>query len=123
MEAKEKVMKFFWVYFHSIMFLVLIVICVFTEIASAGKEIRNNEKHSNDKKEHSIGETIMMIIIMLAVVFPILFFVLNFFIKNQTFAVWFWGVYGIVYVYIAVKQTIKMIFIPEKEASGMMVGT
>lgn len=78
MEAKEKVMKFFWVYFHSIMFLVLIVICVFTEIASAGKEICNNEKHSNDKKEHSIGETIMMIIIMLAVVFPILFFVLIF---------------------------------------------
>lgn len=114
MEAKEKVMKFFWVYFHLIMFLVLIVICVFTEIASAGKEIRNNEKHSNDKKEHSIGETIMMIIIMLAVVFPILFFVLNIFIKNQTVAVWFCGVYGIVYVYIAVKQTIKMIFIPEK---------
>ena len=114
MEVKEKVMKVFWVCFHSIMLFVLTAICAFTEIASAGKEIRNNEKHLNDKNEHSIGETIMMIIIMFAILFTILFFILNIFIKNQTVAVWFCGVYGIVYVYIAVKQTIKMIFIPEK---------
>ncbi|MBD5505233.1 MAG: hypothetical protein HDR09_16250 [Lachnospiraceae bacterium] len=104
----------FWVCFHSIMFLALAVICMFTEIANTGKEIRYNEKHSNDKKEYYIGEKIMMMIIILAVVITILFIVIDIIIKNQTAAVWFCGVFGIVYVYIAVKQVIKMIFIPEK---------
>lgn len=109
-------MIIFWVYFHSIMFLVLAVICMFAEIANAGKEIRNNEKHSNGKKEYYIGETIMMMIIILAAVITILFIVLDIVMKNQTAAVWFCGVFGTVYVYIAVKQTIKMIFISEKRA-------
>lgn len=109
-------MIIFWVYFHSIMFFVLAIIWAFSDIARDVKEIRNNEKRSNDKKEHSIGESIMMIIIMLALVFSILFFIFNIIVKNQTVAIWVCRVFGAVYVYIAVKQTIKMIFISEKRA-------
>ena len=109
-------MKIFWTCFHSIMFIVLAAICMFTEIASAGKEIRNSEKHSNDKKEYYIGETIMIMLIILAVGITVLIIVLNIVMKNQTAAVWVFGVSGTVYVYIAVKQTIKMIFVSEKRA-------
>lgn len=109
-------MIIFWVYFHSIMFFVLAIIWGFSDIARDVKEIRNNEKRSNDKKEHSIGESIMMIIIMLAVVFAISFFIFNIIVKNQTVAIWVCRVFGTVHVYIAVKQTIKMIFISEKRA-------
>lgn len=107
-------MIIFFVYFHSIMFLILAVICMFAEIASAKKEICNNEKYANDKKEYYFGETIMMMIIILAIVILLLFFVINTVVKNQTIAVWFSGVFGTVYMYLAVKQTIKMIFISEK---------
>lgn len=107
-------MIIFWGCFHSIMFLILVVIRMLTEIASAWKEIRNSEKHAKDRKEHYIGEMIMMMIIILVVVIIFLFIVLDIIMKNQTMAVWFCAVSGTAYVYLAVKQTIKMIFIPEK---------
>lgn len=114
MEAKDKIMVIFWLCFHSIMFLILAVICMFTEIASAGNEISNNEKYAKENKEYYIGETIMMMIIILVVVITLLFFVIGIVMKNQTAAVWLCGVFGTVYVYLAAKQTIKMIFISEK---------
>lgn len=114
LEAKDKIMVIFWICFHSIMVLILAVICMLTEIASAGKEIRYDEKHVKDKKGYYIGETIMLMIIIFAVAIASLFFVVDIVMKNQTTAVWFCGVFGTVYVYIAAKQTIKMIFISEK---------
>lgn len=115
-EAKEKVMIMFWVCFHTIMWFGLAVICMFTEVMGAGKEVCNNEKHANDKKEHYIGERIMLLIIIFAVVITSLGIVYYIIMKNQAVATWFCGIVGIVYVYMAVKQTIKMIFIPEKRA-------
>ena len=109
-------MNIFWVCFHSIMFAVLIVIWTFSEITRDVKEIRNNEKHSNNKKEHFIGETIIRIVIMLVVFFTILYFIFNIIAKNQIGIAWFCGVYGIIYGSIAIKQVVKMIFIPEKSA-------
>lgn len=106
----------FWAYFHSILVSILVVIYMLTEITNTGKEIRNNEKHTDDKNKYYIGETIMIMIIILAVAVAALFFVLDIVVKNQTAAVWLCGVSGIVYVYIAVKQIIKMIFISEKRA-------
>lgn len=76
LEAKDKIMVIFWLCFHSIMFLILAVICMFTEIASAGNEISNNEKYAKENKEYYIGETIMMMIIILVVVITLLFFVI-----------------------------------------------
>lgn len=109
-------MKIFWAFFHSIMFIILAAICMFSEIANAGKEILDNERYSNDKKEYYFGERIMMMSIIFAVIFTFLFFVLYIAVKNQTVAIWFCGVAGIAYAYIGGKQIIKMIFIPLKKA-------
>lgn len=109
-------MKIFWAFFHSIMFIILATICMFTEIANAGKEIRNIKKHSNDKKDYYVGETVMMIIIILAVAITFPLFVLYIAAKNQAVAVGFWGAAGIAYAYIGGTQIIKMIFIPSKRA-------
>lgn len=108
--------KMFWVYFHSIMVLALLTIWVFTEIVKNGKDIGESLKHSENKSERSIGETIMFMIILFAVALSIMWLILNVVLKNSTAATWFVGIYGIVYVYIAIKQMIKMIFVPENRA-------
>lgn len=107
-------MTVFWVYFHLIIVFILVVINTFTEIINEKKEIHNNEKYLDDKKEYYIGEKIMMIVIVLFIIFTILFWVSDIIVKNITFAIWFCVVFGAIYVYIAVKQIIKMIFISEK---------
>lgn len=100
-------MKIFLIYYHSIIFVVLLVICMFSEIF-------NNEKYSKDKKEYPIGETIILFIIMIADVIAILYFISYILAKNLIAAACFLAVCGIVYVYIAIKQVIKMTFISEK---------
>lgn len=113
-EAEEKVMVFLELYVHTFMFIVLSSISMFTEIRSAGKEIFNNENHSNSKEEHYRGEMIMLLLITAAIVISLVFFATGAVKRNSTVAVWFCAVAGIVYVYIAVKQIMKMLFVPEK---------
>ena len=114
--GKRELMKILWACIQLFMFLALAVIYTFTDIASVGKEICNNDKPTNDKRGYYVGETKMIKIIILAMVITILLIVLNIVRKNQTAATWFFGVAGIVYMYIALKQTIRMIFISEKRA-------
>ena len=118
MEAKEKAMdNVFWICFHSIMLLPLTVISFWVEeIAGDGKDIRNNHKNLDGNKDHSIGETIMTLIIMLVVVLAFFYLILQVVLKRPTVSAWFVGIYGVVYVYIAIKQVIKIIFIPEDSA-------
>lgn len=99
---------------HTIMFTILAFAFRFTEIRSAGKELFNNEKHSDDKKEYYLGEKIMLIIIIFAVVISLAFIVFYVAKRNTIVAVWFCAVAGIAYVYIAVKQIVKMLLMPEK---------
>ena len=106
--------KVFWIYFHSIMFVILLIISVFTEIAREGKDISKNLKKSEKNSDTSIGETIVLILILCGVAFSILGLILNVVLKNPISTSWFVGIYVVVYAYIAIKQIIKMIFIPEK---------
>lgn len=102
-----------WIYIHSIMFAVLAIINMFMEIMSVCKEISVSEKSLNYKKDYYIGEKIMMLIIILAVAITIGLIGINFLCKNKTVAVWFCGIFGVVYTYMAVKQIIKIIFVSE----------
>ena len=108
--------KICWGYFHSFMMLILLAIWVVTEIVESGKEIGKNLKKSESKSKRSTGETIIFLLILFAIVFWVIWLILNVVIKNSTAATWFVGIYGIAYVYIAIKQMIKMIFVPENRA-------
>lgn len=117
MEAKENDMaKMFWGYFHSLMMLILLAIWVITEIVESGKEIGESLKNSESKSKRSTGETIMFLLILFAIVFGAIWLILNVALKNSTIAIWFVGIYGVFYMYIAIKQMIKMIFIPQNRA-------
>lgn len=106
----------FWVFFHMIMALALLTIWVFTEIVKGGKDIGESLKHSEEKSERSIGETILFTIILCAVFLSGIWLLINVVLKNSTVATWFVGICGIIFVYITIKQMIKMIFIPENRA-------
>lgn len=108
--------KMFWGYFHSFIMLILLVIWVVTEIVESGKEMGESLKKSESKSKRSTGETIIFLLILFAIVSLVLWLILNAVIKNLTAATWFVGIYGIAYVYIAIKQIIKMIFVPENRA-------
>lgn len=104
----------FWMFFHSIMFLVVAVLWVFTEIVNEGIDISKNMKLSKDESEHSIGETIVLIIILFVVAMVILGFVQNYLLKKSVVSTGIIAMCGIIYAYIAIKEVIKIIFIPEK---------
>lgn len=108
--------KMFWGYFHSFMMLILLAIWVITEIEESGKEIGETLKKSESKSKRSTGETIMLLLIVFAIVFSAIWLILNVALKNSTIATWFVGIYVFFYVYIAIKQIIKMIFVPENRA-------
>lgn len=106
--------KVFWIYFHSIMFVILLIISVFAEIVRDGKDISKNMKKPEKNSGPSIGETMVLMLILCGVVFGFLGLILKVVLKNPISSMWFVGIYIVVYAYIAIKQIIKMIFIPEK---------
>lgn len=108
--------KIFWIVVHMVMFYALALICMFTEVKDARKEISKNEKQSESKKEYYKGEKIMLAIIISAIVICLVFFVSYVTKRNLTVTIWLCGVLGIAYVYIAVRQIVKMLFIPEKRS-------
>ena len=101
-----------WIIFHLIMFCLLNVLWLFSETVEEKKNYEN-QKNSADEKKHSIGEIIILIAITLAIVAGILYILLYFVLKNQNVATWIGGICGFIYVYMAFKQMIKMIFVPE----------
>jgi len=106
----------FWLYFHSITFFVLLVSWTVAEIVNGGIEISKKIREPKNKAEHSIGETIVLIIILGIVVSVILWFVKGYVLKHSLGSAIFVIIYGFIYAYIAIKQMVKMIFIPEKKA-------
>lgn len=82
----------------------------------SGKEIGANLKNSESKSKRSSGEILLFLVIMFAIIFAVTWLILNVVQNNQAAAIWLVGIYGVVYVYIAVKQIIKMIFVPENRA-------
>lgn len=111
--------KVFWVYFHSFMMLILLAIWVIAEIEESGKEIGECLKNSESKSKRFTGETIMLLLIVYAIVFSAIWLILNVALKNSTIATWFVGIYVVFYVYIAIKQIIKMLFVPENRAFSL----
>ena len=108
--------KMFWGYFHTIMMLILLVIWVSTEIVESGKQIGESLKKSDSKSKKSTGEIIMFFLILFTVILSAIWVILNVALKNSTIATWFVGICGFFYIYIAIKQMIKMIFVPESRA-------
>lgn len=116
LEAKEKDMgNVFWVYFHSIMAVILLFIWTIAQIVRSGRDFSKSLKHSENKSKIPVGETIVYAIILCSVLLMILWLILGV-LKNPIVATWFVGIFGIVYVYIAIKQMTKIIFIPENRA-------
>lgn len=109
-------MKIFWTWIHTITFSLLATVSTFKEITKAGIEIYNDEKLSNVKRKFYLGEQIMMLVIIFADIFVGLRWFSHIVVKNQTAAICSFVVVGIVYACIAVRQIIKMIFIPVKRA-------
>ena len=87
-------MKIFWTWIHTIMFSLLATASTFKAITKAGIEIYNDEK----------------------LIFAGLRWFSHIVVKNQTVAICSFVVVGIVYACIAVRQIIKMIFIPVKKS-------
>lgn len=108
-------MIMFWMYFHTFMITILAVAYMITAITSAGKEIYNIKKFSDTHKEYYFGEIVMLIIIIFAIISLIEFIIYNVAKRNPIAAGWFCRVIGILYVYIAVRQIAKMLFVPEKK--------
>ncbi|MDE5939653.1 MAG: hypothetical protein K2H37_11290 [Lachnospiraceae bacterium] len=109
-------MKIFWTWIHTIMFSLLTTASSFKEITKAGIEIYNDEKLSNVKRKFYLGEQFMMLVIIFAVIFAGLRWFSHIVVINQTAAICSFVVAGILYACIAVRQIIKMIFIPVKRA-------
>ena len=104
--------KMTWVNFHLAMILILGIISSFSEISS-DKKANNIEKDLNNKEKNSISETIAVISILIIVAGIFCCFIMYFFIKRQIIIMGIGGIFGIVYVYFAIKQMVQMIFIPE----------
>lgn len=104
--------KMTWVNFHLVMILILGIISSFSEISS-DKKANNIEKDLNNKEKNSISETIAVISILIIVAGIFCCFIMYFFIKRQIIIMGIGGIFGIVYVYFAIKQMVQMIFIPE----------
>lgn len=108
--------KVFWAYFHSVMSIMLFFIWTITQIVRSGKDFTKSLKKSENKSKTSVGETIVYAFILCVVLLEILWWLLTVVLKNPIVATWFIGIFGIIYVYIAIKQMIKIIFIPENRA-------
>lgn len=108
--------KEFWMYFHSILFSILIVIWAVTEVVNGGKDVSQSVNSSESKSRHSIGEIIVSIVIMCLVFFLFLWALFSIVLKVPNASIWFVGIYGVVHVYIAIKQIVKMIFISENRS-------
>ncbi len=104
--------KMTWVNFHLAMILILGILSSFSEISS-DKKANNIEKDLNNKEKNSISETIAVISILIIVAGIFCCFIMYFFIKRQIIIMGIGGIFGIVYVYFAIKQMVQMIFIPE----------
>lgn len=108
--------KIFWLNIHTIIFLLLVIGKFIEEVGQGGKEIYEQLKLADNSKKRSLAESIMMIIIMLGVVVATIALISWGIRRNQIVTAWMVGIIGIIYVYIAIKQIIKMIFIPDNRA-------
>lgn len=105
--------KIFWIYFHSIMFAIMAVIWMFTEIVDGGKEVVDDFKNK-DKRFN--GETFVLVGILGIFVIAFYIFVYHSLMENTIFSKGFVIIYFLVLGYIAIRQIIKMLFIHEKRA-------
>lgn len=103
--------KDFWIYFHSIMCVIMAIIWMLTEIVDSGKEVVEDFKNK-DKRIN--GETIILVCILGIFVIGFYIFVYHSFMKNTIFSNGFVILYFIILGYIAIRQIIKMLFIHEK---------
>ena len=108
--------KAIWLYFHSIMAVILLSFWIITQIVRSGKDFGERLKHSGKESKSFVGETIVYAVILCSVILGILQLILNVVLKNSLAATWFVGIFGILYAYIAIKQMTKIIFVPESRA-------
>lgn len=111
-EAKEKSMEMFWAVVHIPLICILIFRSLFVEFSKVGKEFFGNEKISEDKNKFYPSEKIIMLIIIFCIIVLGYFFIVCAAKRNPTVAGWFCVIAGIVYVYIAVRQIVKVLLIP-----------
>lgn len=109
-------MIIFLVWFHTIMLVILAEIDIRKDIMSVGEMFLSNEKCSDSKKEYYFGEKIMMMIIAFGIISLFGFFVYFIAKRNTIVAALFCIIAGIAYLYIAIKQIVKMLFVPEKRS-------
>ena len=107
--------KITWEKFHLFMIFMLVIISVFWRIF-ADKKADNIGKDLNNKEKTSVVETIVTAIIIMIVGAIFFFGVLYFIGRSPIIRIGISGIFGMVYTYMAVKQTVKMIFVPEHRA-------
>ena len=103
--------KVFWLYFHSIMCVIMAVVWMFTEIVDSGKEavvdFKNKDKRLN-------GESFMLAGILGIIVFVLYKLLEHSLMEKTIISKGFVLAYFLILCYIATRQFIKMIFVHEK---------
>lgn len=105
--------KTIWMKFHFVMVIVLSMISMFSEKSSDKKENNSLKSLRGDKKRSSISEIILTLIIVIAVAIGCFCLATYFIVKNQVFTRWLIGIFGVLYIYLAIRLMIKIIFVPE----------
>lgn len=106
--------KFFWAFFHSIMLIVLLTILGVAEIIKFGNDISKKMKSSNYKTCKLNTEKTLVAAIMFGDIFVLITIVKHLVLKNSIVSTRLVVIYLVIYAYIAIKQIIKMTFVPEK---------
>lgn len=116
---KEKIGKEYmtWMYYYHIgMVVLLTIIGVFTELIPDNRKDTNEEQIKEIKDNKVLIEVILIFVILFAVIMAVVIIAIVALAKENVIVIWFSRIVSIVYLYWAIKQILKMIFVPENRA-------
>lgn len=107
-------METFWWYFHTPLFFFISIIYMITDTIRETKEVQS--RLSKTGKEKSLGfEVVLRLAIVMMVFCAFLYCFIVLYNHNSIIVIAFLSIYLFVNIYIALKQMIKMIFIPDNK--------
>lgn len=106
-----------WVYYYHISMVVLLtIIGVFTEIITGNRKDTNEEQLKEIKENKVSIEVILIFAIVFAAIMSMVIIAIVALAKENVIVIWFSRIVSIVYLYWAIKQILKMIFVLENRA-------
>lgn len=106
-----------WVYYYHIgMVVLLTIIGVLTEIIPGNRKDTNEEQIKETKENKVSIEMILIFAILFAAIMAVVIIAIVALAKENVIVIWFSRIASIVYLYWAIKQILKMIFVLEDRA-------